>query len=161
MRRNMKPPALPALLAMLFASCTLSESSQTRDGAGDHVTSGPTDPATDSERAEATDTGSQFRPPGNLVNTGGRVAVNLGPFKNLESTDPLAHIYLRGTSGISPDRIYLSASVMDGGTRTRLRFEVEYAGEADPIDLVQHGYLSIQNGGVLPVSVHELWRRGG
>jgi hypothetical protein len=142
----MKHSARAVLLAMLLSSCALSETNQTNNGADDPVISGLTAPATDSERAEPTNTGNQAGPSGNLVNSGGRVAVNLGPFKNLESADPLAHVYLRGTPGVSPDRIYLSASVMDGSAGIRLRFEVEYTGESTPIDLVKHGYLSIKNG---------------
>jgi hypothetical protein len=147
MRRDMKYPAHPVLVALLLASCALSENSHTNEGAGDPVMPGPNAAATDSEGAEPTNTGNQVGSPnGNLVKSGGRVVVNLGPFKNLESVDPLAYIYLRGTPGISPDRTYLSASIMDGRAHIRLRFEVEYTGESTPIALVKHGYLSIQNG---------------
>ena len=84
---------------------------------------------------------------GNIVSDGGRVLVNFGPLHNVQSADPMKHVYLRGNPGVTPDRVFLAGTVMDINSNVTLNFEIDYTDEESPIDLVQHGHLNLINRG--------------
>jgi hypothetical protein len=75
------------------------------------------------------------------VPAGGRVLVDFGPMHDVLSADPMKHIFLRGNPGVSADRVFLAANVLDTKLGITFDFELDYTDEAAPIDLVQHGHL--------------------
>jgi hypothetical protein len=80
---------------------------------------------------------------GNIVTAGGRVLVNFGPMHDVLSADPMKHIFLRGNPGISADRVFLAATVLDTKLGITFDFEIDYTDEATPIDLAQRGHLNL------------------
>lgn len=80
---------------------------------------------------------------GNIVPAGGRVLVNFGPMHDVLSADPMKHIFLRGNPGVSADRVFLAATVLDTKLGITFDFEIDYTDEAAPLDLVQHGHLNL------------------
>jgi hypothetical protein len=55
----------------------------------------------------------------------------------------MKHIYLRGNPGVSQDRVFLAASVLDTKLGITFDFELDYTDESTPIDVVQRGHLNL------------------
>jgi hypothetical protein len=142
----MNQMARNALLALALTACTADDARST--DAARSTTSPSSTVETVEPSAQLPGSTSNEAYNGNVVDSGGRVIVNLGSFKDLRSSEPLQHIYQRGLPGVSEDRVYLGATIFDLRAGTSLRFEFDYMNESTPIDLLKHGYFEIRDGAV-------------
>jgi hypothetical protein len=140
-----------AILMLSLAAC----GSQASGGSDETATSAdPTTPEVDLAPSPTNGPSSQARInkipfgeegawTGNIVPDGGRVLVDFGPMHDVLSADPMKHVFLRGNPGVSADRVFLAASVLDTKLGITFDFELDYTDEATPLDLVQHGHLNL------------------
>jgi hypothetical protein len=147
----MKSIGSGAILVLSLAAC----GSQAAGGSGEAVTSSdpaapevdlapsPTNGPSSAARINKIPFGEEGAWTGNIVPGGGRVLVNLGPMHDVLSADPMKHIFLRGNPGVSADRVFLAATVLDTKLGITFDFEIDYTDEATPIDLVRHGHLNL------------------
>jgi hypothetical protein len=135
-----------ALLVLALGACTSDEAPSGDPSRGDSPPSSNV-AMVESSTNPSTSTASQSGFSGNVVNSGGSVIVNLGPFKDLRSADPLQHIYQRGLPGVSTDRVSLGATILDLLAGITLKFEFDYTNELTAIDLMEHGFLLLEQGG--------------
>ena len=139
-----------AILLLSLAAC----GSQATGSLGDTASSDPSAPEVDltpsatngpssDARINKIPFGEEGAWTGNIVPKGGRVLVDFGPMHDVLSADPMKHIYLRGEPGVSADRVFLAASVLDTKLGITFDFELDYTDESTPIDLMQHGHLNL------------------
>jgi hypothetical protein len=151
MRRDLKTIGSGAILALSLAACgsqatgASDEAAASADPSAPEVdlAPSPTNGPSSAARANKIPLGEEGAWTGNIVPDGGRVLVDFGPMHQVLSADPMKHVYLRGKPGISADRVFLAASVLDTKLGITFDFELDYNGETGPIDLVQHGHLSL------------------
>jgi hypothetical protein len=141
-----------AILMLSLAACgsqATGASGEDRAMSGDpsapalDLTPSPTNGPSSAARINKIPFGEEGAWTGNIVPDGGRVLVNFGPMHDVLSADPMKHIYLRGNPGVSEDRVFLAASVLDTKLGITFDFELDYTDEEAPIDLVQHGHLNL------------------
>jgi hypothetical protein len=147
----MKTIGSGAILVLSLAAC----GSQATGGSGETATSSdpgapevelapsPTNGPSSAARINKIPFGEEGAWTGNIVPAGGRVLVNFGPMHDVLSADPMKHIFLPGNPGVSVDRVFLAATVLDTKLGITFDFELDYTDEAAPIDLVRHGHLNL------------------
>ena len=147
----MKSIGSGAILVLSLAACgsqatgTSSETATSGDPSTPEVDLGPspTNGPSSAARVNKIPFGEEGAWTGNIVPDGGRVLVNFGPMHDVLSADPMKHIYLRGNPGVSADRVFLAATVLDTKLGITFDFELDYTDQAAPIDLVEHGHLNL------------------
>jgi hypothetical protein len=80
---------------------------------------------------------------GNIVPSGGRVLVNIGPMQNLWSRDPIKHVFDRGVVGVPGETIALRMSAWEQGGRG-VTLEFAYVDEAGPRDMSQLAFAYLE-----------------